>query len=46
VLASYSGLLVGMSFDPDQSWLWRETDAGASARHHRQRDYDDDYWKK
>ena len=35
VLACYSGPAAVMSFDPDQVLALRETDAGASARHHR-----------
>jgi glycerophosphoryl diester phosphodiesterase len=46
VLASYSGPVVGMSFDPDQVLALREKMPALSRGITAQRNYDDDYWKK
>jgi glycerophosphoryl diester phosphodiesterase len=46
VLASYSGAVVGMSFDPDQVLALRELAPKLPRGIVAQRDYDDDYWKK
>jgi glycerophosphoryl diester phosphodiesterase len=46
VLASYSGPVVGMSFDPDQVLALREIVPGLPRGIVAQRNYDDDYWKK
>jgi glycerophosphoryl diester phosphodiesterase len=46
VLASYSGPVVGMSFDPDQVLALRELAPKLPRGIVAQRDYDDDYWKK
>jgi len=46
VLASYSGPVVGMSFDPDQVLALREIMPKLPRGIVAQRDYDDDYWKK
>ena len=46
VLSSYSGPVVGMSFDPDQVLALREKMPGLPRGIIAQRDYDDDYWKK
>jgi glycerophosphoryl diester phosphodiesterase len=46
VLASYSGPVVGMSFDPDQVLALRETMPGLPRGIVAQRTYDDDYWKE
>jgi glycerophosphoryl diester phosphodiesterase len=46
VLASYSGPVVGMSFDPDQVLALRQTMPKLPRGITAQRDYDDDYWKK
>ena len=46
VLASYSGPVVGMSFDPDQVLALREIAPKLPRGIVAQRDYDDDYWKK
>src|ERR1700730_1255101 len=46
VLASYSGPVVGMSFDPDQVLALREEMPALPRGIIAQRYYDDDYWKK
>src|SRR6202023_1469676 len=46
VLSSYSGPVVGMSFDPDQVLALRETMPALSRGIIAQRNYDDDYWTK
>jgi glycerophosphoryl diester phosphodiesterase len=46
VLASYSGPVVGMSFDPDQVLALREKMPALPRGITAQRNYDDDYWKK
>jgi glycerophosphoryl diester phosphodiesterase len=46
VLSSYSGPVVGMSFDPDQVLALRELVPNLPRGIVAQRDYDDDYWKK
>ena len=46
VLSSYSGPVVGMSFDPDQVLVLREIAPSLPRGIVAQRDYDDDYWKK
>ena len=46
VLASYSGPVVGMSFDPDQVLALREIVPRLPRGIVAQRNYDDDYWKK
>src|SRR5215831_18867403 len=46
VLASYSGPVVGMSFDPDQVLALRQIAPNLPRGIVAQRDYDDDYWKK
>ena len=46
VLASYSGPVVGMSFDPDQVLALREIVPKLPRGIVAQRNYDDDYWKK
>jgi glycerophosphoryl diester phosphodiesterase len=46
VLASYSGPVVGMSFDPDQVLALREIAPKLPRGIIAQRDYDDDYWNK
>jgi len=46
VLSSYSGPVVGMSFDPDQVLALREIVPNLPRGIVAQRDYDDDYWKK
>jgi glycerophosphoryl diester phosphodiesterase len=46
VLASYSGPVVGMSFDPDQVLALREKMPALPRGIIAQRKYDDDYWKK
>ncbi len=46
VLASYSGPVVGMSFDPDQVLALREVAPTLPRGIVAQRTYDDDYWKK
>jgi glycerophosphoryl diester phosphodiesterase len=46
VLASYSGPVVGMSFDPDQVLALREKMPTLPRGITAQRNYDDDYWKK
>jgi glycerophosphoryl diester phosphodiesterase len=46
VLSSYSGPVVGMSFDPDQVLALRELAPNLPRGIVAQRDYDDDYWKK
>ncbi len=46
VLASYSGPVVGMSFDPDQVLALREIAPNLPRGIVAQRDYDDDYWNK
>ena len=46
VLGSYSGPVVGMSFDPDQVLALREIMPKLPRGIVAQRDYDDDYWKK
>ena len=46
VLSSYSGPIVGMSFDPDQVLALREIVPNLPRGIVAQRDYDDDYWKK
>lgn len=46
VLASYSGPVVGMSFDPDQVLALREIAPQLPRGIVAQRSYDDDYWKK
>ena len=46
VLASYSGPVVGMSFDPDQVLALREFAPNLPRGIVAQRNYDDDYWKK
>ena len=46
VLASYSGPVVGMSFDPDQVLALRELAPNLPRGIVAQRNYDDDYWKK
>jgi glycerophosphoryl diester phosphodiesterase len=46
VLASYSGPVVGMSFDPDQVLALREKMPALPRGIIAQRNYDDDYWKK
>jgi glycerophosphoryl diester phosphodiesterase len=46
VLASYSGPVVGMSFDPDQVLALRELAPKLPRGIVAQRNYDDDYWKK
>ena len=46
VLSSYSGPVVGMSFDPDQVLALRELAPNLVRGIVAQRDYDDDYWKK
>ena len=45
-LASYSGPVVGMSFDPDQVLALREFVPSLPRGIVAQRNYDDDYWKK
>jgi glycerophosphoryl diester phosphodiesterase len=45
VLASYSGPVVGMSFDPDQVLALREIMPKLTRGIVAQRTYDDDYWK-
>jgi glycerophosphoryl diester phosphodiesterase len=45
-LASYSGPVVGMSFDPDQVLALREFVPRLPRGIVAQRNYDDDYWKK
>jgi glycerophosphoryl diester phosphodiesterase len=46
VLGSYSGPVVGMSFDPDQVLALREAMPKLPRGIVAQRDYDDDDWKK
>jgi glycerophosphoryl diester phosphodiesterase len=46
VLASYSGPVVGMSFDPDQVLALREKMPELPRGIIAQRNYDDDYWQK
>jgi glycerophosphoryl diester phosphodiesterase len=46
VLSSYSGPVVGMSFDPDQVLALRDLAPNLPRGIVAQRDYDDDYWKK
>jgi glycerophosphoryl diester phosphodiesterase len=46
VLASYSGPVVGMSFDPDQVLALRGIVPRLPRGIVAQRNYDDDYWKK
>jgi len=46
VLSSYSGPVVGMSFDPDQVLALREIVPNLPRGIVAQRNYDDDYWKK
>ena len=46
VLASYSGPVVGMSFDPDQVLALREFAPNLPRGIVAQRNYDDDYWRK
>jgi glycerophosphoryl diester phosphodiesterase len=46
VLASYSGPVAGMSFDPDQVLALRESMPALARGIVAQRNYDDDYWKK
>jgi glycerophosphoryl diester phosphodiesterase len=46
VLSSYSGPVVGMSFDPDQVLALRQIAPDLPRGIVAQRDYDDDYWKK
>jgi glycerophosphoryl diester phosphodiesterase len=46
VLGSYSGPVVGMSFDPDQVLALREILPKLPRGIVAQRHYDDDYWKK
>jgi len=46
VLSSYSGPVVGMSFDPDQVLALRQIAPNLPRGIVAQRDYDDDYWKK
>jgi glycerophosphoryl diester phosphodiesterase len=46
VLASYSGPVVGMSFDPDQVLALRQIAPNLPRGIVAQRNYDDDYWKK
>jgi len=46
VLASYSGPVAGMSFDPDQVLALREIAPKLPRGIVAQRNYDDDYWKK
>jgi len=46
VLASYSGPVVGMSFDPDQVLALREAMPKLPRGIVAQRTYDDDYWAK
>jgi glycerophosphoryl diester phosphodiesterase len=46
VLASYSGPVVGMSFDPDQVLALREIAPNLPRGIVAQRHYDDDYWNK
>jgi glycerophosphoryl diester phosphodiesterase len=46
ILASYSGPVAGMSFDPDQVLALRETMPALPRGIIAQRTYDDDYWKK
>lgn len=46
VLASYSGPVVGMSFDPDQVLALRELAPKLPRGIVAQRTYDDDYWAK
>jgi glycerophosphoryl diester phosphodiesterase len=46
VLSSYSGPVVGMSFDPDQVQALRQIAPDLPRGIVAQRDYDDDYWKK
>ena len=46
VLSSYSGPVVGMSFDPDQVLALRQIAPYLPRGIVAQRDYDDDYWKK
>jgi glycerophosphoryl diester phosphodiesterase len=46
VLSSYSGPVVGMSFDPDQVLALRQLAPNLPRGIVAQRDYDDDYWKK
>jgi glycerophosphoryl diester phosphodiesterase len=46
VLASYSGPVAGMSFDPDQVQALRESMPALARGIVAQRNYDDDYWKK
>jgi glycerophosphoryl diester phosphodiesterase len=46
VLSSYSGPVVGMSFDPDQVLALRQIAPHLPRGIVAQRDYDDDYWKK
>jgi glycerophosphoryl diester phosphodiesterase len=46
VLSSYSGPVVGMSFDPDQVLALREIAPNLPRGIVAQSDYDDDYWRK
>src|SRR5690349_3458835 len=46
VLSSYSGPVVGMSFDPDQVLALRQIAPNLPRGIVAQRDYDDDYWNK
>jgi glycerophosphoryl diester phosphodiesterase len=46
VLASYSGPVVGMSFDPDQVLALRQIAPNLPRGIVAQRDYDDGHWKK
>jgi glycerophosphoryl diester phosphodiesterase len=46
VLASYSGPVVGMSFDPDQVLALREAMPALPRGIIAQRNFDDDYWTK
>lgn len=46
VLSSYSGPVVGMSFDPDQVLALRETMPGLPRGITAQRSYDDGHWDK
>jgi glycerophosphoryl diester phosphodiesterase len=46
VLASYSGPVAGMSFDPDQVLALRENMPALPRGIIAQRSYDDDYWRK
>ena len=45
-LSSYSGPVVGMSFDPDQVLALRQIAPNLPRGIVAQRDYNDDYWKK